>query len=154
MTTTFRLGVFKVNNFLFYLRISELNPCKMWYNTSSLLGKSQIIIWNFPNSELQETHFHVFFFLRCFIVLYLCFYILGWSRIEIIVDTCEWDSVPIKFKIHFLKSCWLCAPRRNIMSSILHVSFQRPLLLIVYKFLREHFNLTFYCSFNYCFVWF
>ena len=33
----------------------------MWQNGSSSLGKFQIIIWNFPNSELQETHFHVFY---------------------------------------------------------------------------------------------
>ena len=96
VTTNFR-DVFKVYNFFFYLRISEQNPW-MWHNRSSLLGKFQIVIWNFPNSELQETHFQIFyphtsqllwpiilnyiiliFFLDCFIVLYLCFYILGWS---------------------------------------------------------------------------
>ena len=71
-------------------------------NRSSFLGKFQITIWNFPNSELQETHFHAFyphtplllwriilnyiiliFFLGCFIVLNLPFYILGWSASKI-----------------------------------------------------------------------
>ena len=32
----------------------------MWRNTSSLSGKFQITILNFPNSELQETNFHEF----------------------------------------------------------------------------------------------
>ena len=27
----------------------------MWYNGSSAFGKFQIIIWNIPNSEIQET---------------------------------------------------------------------------------------------------
>ena len=92
----------KVYNFFFYLRISQKNPWKMWYNRSSLLGKLQITIWNFPDSELQETHFHTFylhtslllwqiilnyiiliFFIDCAIVLYLRFYILGWSASKI-----------------------------------------------------------------------
>ena len=88
----------KVYNFFFYLRISEKNPWKMWHNRSLLLGKFQITIWNFPNSDLQEIHFHAFyphtllllwqiilnyiiliFFLDCFIVWYLRFDVLGWS---------------------------------------------------------------------------
>ena len=98
--TTFR-DVFKVYNFFFYLRISEKNPWKMWHNRSSLLGTFQITIWNFLNSELQETFMHfthmrryllwwiilnyiiLIFFLDCFIVLYLRFYILGWSASKI-----------------------------------------------------------------------
>ena len=71
-------------------------------NGSSLLGKFEITSWNFINSDLQETHFHAFyqhtslslwwvilnyiiliFFLDCFIVLYLRFYILGWSASKI-----------------------------------------------------------------------
>ena len=74
----------------------------MWQNGSSPLGKFQIIMWNFPNSELQETRFHAFYqltllvlwqtifnniilisFLGYFIVLYLCFYILGYSASKI-----------------------------------------------------------------------
>ena len=70
----------------------------MWHNGSSFLGKFQVTIRSFPNSKLQETHFHVFyprtslllwqiilnniiliFFLDYFIVLYLRFDILGWS---------------------------------------------------------------------------
>ena len=100
-TTTFR-DVFIFYNFFFYLRISEQNPWKMWHNRSSLSGKFQITIWNFSNEEPQETHFHAFyqhtpllwwrivlnyiiliFFLDCFIVLYLRFYILGWSASKI-----------------------------------------------------------------------
>ena len=33
----------------------------MWQNGSSLLGKFQIIVRDFPNSELQETHFHALY---------------------------------------------------------------------------------------------
>ena len=33
----------------------------MWHNGSLLLGKFQIIIWDFPNSDLQEIHFHTFY---------------------------------------------------------------------------------------------
>ena len=92
----------KVYNFFFYLRISEKNPWKMWHNRSLLLGKFRITIWNFPNSDLQEIHFHAFyphtllllwqiilnyiiliFFLDCFIVLYPRFHILGWSASKI-----------------------------------------------------------------------
>ena len=84
----------KIYNFFFYWRISEWNPWNIWHNRSSLLWKFQITIWNFPNSELRETHFHAFYphtslllwqiilnyiILICFIVLYLRFYILGWS---------------------------------------------------------------------------
>ena len=105
--TTFR-DVFKVYNFFFYLRISEKNPWKMWHNRSLFLGKFQITIWNFPNSELQETHFHAFyphtslllwqiilnyiiliFFLDCLIVLYPRFHILGWSASNI-YGRCMW----------------------------------------------------------------
>ena len=101
VTTTFR-DVFKVYNFFFYFRIGEKNPWKMWHNRSSLLGKFQITIWNFPNSELQNTHFQAFyshaslllwrnisnyiiliFFLDCFIVLFLRFYVLGWSASKV-----------------------------------------------------------------------
>ena len=61
----------------------------MWDNRSSLFGKFHITVWNFPNDELQETHFHavypntsllawqivlndimLFISLGCFIVLY------------------------------------------------------------------------------------
>ena len=92
----------KVYKFFFYLRISEKNPWKMSHNRSLLLGKFQITIWNFPNSELQETYFHGFyphtslllwqislnyiiliFFLDCFIVLCPRFHILGWSASKI-----------------------------------------------------------------------
>ena len=95
-------------NFFFYLRISEKNPWKMWHNRSLFLGKFQITIWNFPNSELQETHFHAFyphtslllwqiilnyiiliFFLDCLIVLYPRFHILGWSASNI-YGRCMW----------------------------------------------------------------
>ena len=65
---------------------------------SSLLGKFQKTIWNFPDSELQKAQFMHFttyvainmrnyfklhyiiliFFLDCFIVSYLRFFILAW----------------------------------------------------------------------------
>ena len=145
--TTFR-DVFKVYNFFFYLRISEKNPWKMWHNRSSLLGTFLITIWNFPNSELQETHFHAFyphtslllwriilnyiiliFFLDCFIVLYLRFYVDD-QLAKFMADTCGWGSLPVKFKIRCLEFFWVCAPSRNIMSSI---------LLIVINLSRDHF---------------
>ena len=53
--------------------------------------------------------------------------------------TYEWDSLPVRFKINFLKPCWLCAPLRNVMPSILLVFVERPFLLIVYKFVLRHF---------------
>ena len=36
----------------------------MWQNRSSLLGKFHIKILDFPNSDLQVTHFHAFYLLR------------------------------------------------------------------------------------------
>ena len=101
VTTTFR-HVFKVYYFSFiWESVSKFHE-KCSTNRSSFLGKFQITIWNFPNSELQETHFHAFyphtplllwriilnyiiliFFLGCFIVLNLPFYILGWSASKI-----------------------------------------------------------------------
>ena len=95
VTTTFR-DVLRVYKFFLYLRISESNPWKFWSSRSSLLGKFKITIWNFSNSELQETYFHAFYphrslllwqiilnCLDCFIVLYLHFYILRWLESKI-----------------------------------------------------------------------
>ena len=79
-------------------------------------------------------------------------------------DTCEWGSFPVRFKIRCLKSCWVCAPPRNIMSSILllvinlsrdhfhqlYVSFFLAVLFfIVYS---EYFNVTFYYILIYSFI--
>ena len=128
----------------------------MWHNRSSLLGKFQITIWAFPNSELQETHFHAFyphtsllwwriflnyiiliFFLESCIVLYLRFSIFGWSASKIYGRYMWMDSLPVRFKIHCLESFCVCGPPRNIMSSILlvviNISSDLPLLLIVCK---------------------
>ena len=79
-------------------------------------------------------------------------------------DTCEWGSFPVRFKIRCLKSCWVRAPPRNIMSSILllvinlsrdhfhqlYVSFFLAVLFfIVY---REYFNITFNYILIYSFI--
>ena len=52
------------------------------------------------------------------------------QRAKFMADTCGWGSLPVRFKIHFLKSCWVCAPPRNIMSLI---------LLAVINLPRDHF---------------
>ena len=46
-------------------------------------------------------------------------------------DTCRWGSVPVRFNIHCLKSCFVCALPGNIMSSI---------LLILIKLSRDSFH--------------
>ena len=48
--------------------------------------------------------------------------------------TCGWGSLQVRFKINFLEPCWVCAPLRNVIPSILLIFVQRPFLLIVYKF--------------------
>ena len=63
-------------------------------------------------------------------------------------DTSGWRSLPVRFKIHFLKRCWVCAPLQNIMSSILLLCLETyfinwiiaVLFLIVY---REYLTLLF-----------
>ena len=49
--------------------------------------------------------------------------------------TCGWGSLPIRFKINFLEPCWVRAPPRNAIPSILLVFVQRTFLLNVYKFI-------------------
>ena len=67
----------------------------------------------------------------------------------------------VKFKINFLEPCWVCAPPRNVMPSILVVFVSRQFLVIAYKFAlrrvlvivyREYFSITFDCSFIYSFI--
>ena len=63
-------------------------------------------------------------------------------------DTSGWRSLPVRFKIHFLKRFWVCAPLQNIMSSILLLCLETHfinwiiavLFLIVY---REYLTLLF-----------
>ena len=43
----------------------QLLEMLLCHNSTSLLGKFQITIWNFPNSELQETHFYAFTNVHC-----------------------------------------------------------------------------------------
>ena len=146
--TTFR-DVFKVYNFFFYLRISEKNPWKMWHNRSSLLGTFQITIWNFLNSELQETHFHAFYphaslyvmmnyfklhyfnlFLRlfyCIISSFLYFRMISEQNLwQIHVDGAHSHS-GLRFVVWNLAGCGLL---RGILSSI---------LLIVINLSRDRF---------------
>ena len=48
--------------------------------------------------------------------------------------TCGWESLPVRLKINFLESYWVCAPSQNSMPSILLILVKRPFLLTVYKF--------------------
>ena len=45
----------------------------MWQNGGSLLEKFQIVIWNFPNSELQETHWKQIY--KIYTYVYICIYV-------------------------------------------------------------------------------
>ena len=45
----------------------------MWQNGGSLLEKFQIVIWNFPNSELQETHWKQTY--KIYTYVYICIYV-------------------------------------------------------------------------------
>ena len=56
------------------------------------------------------------------------------QQVKFMADICRWDSLTFRFKIHCLRSCWVCAPPQKSMSSILLISFKRPLLWIVCKF--------------------
>ena len=50
------------------------------------------------------------------------------------VITSRWDSLPVTFTIGFLKFCWMDAPPRNVISSLLLVFVWRPFLLIADEF--------------------
>ena len=146
----------------------------MWQNRNLLLGKFQITFWNFPNSDLQETHFHAFcphtsllfwwiilnyivliFCLDCFIVLYLCFYILEWP-VSKVYGTYMWMRLTHSQVKDSLSKILLsvCSTAEYYVFNFgrCHKSI---FLLIVYKvFLssvvfnciydREYFNITFY----------
>ena len=128
----------------------------MWQNRSSPFGKFQIIIWNFSSSELQETHFRAFYsftslllqrtifnnFISIFFQAILLYYIFVFifqnsKQVNFMVYICGWGSLPVRFKIRFLEPCWVCAPPRNVMTSVLLVFVQRSFLLIAYKFVLK-----------------
>ena len=149
----------------------------MWHNRSSLLGKFQITIWNFPNSELWETHFHAFyphtslllwqiilnyiiliFFLDCFIVLYLLFYILGWSLSKT-YGRYIWTGLTPSQVLDSLPEILLgvCSSAENYVINFIrcHQSFWGPSFSLVVLFLIvywECFNITFYYSFIYSLI--
>ena len=168
MTTTFR-DVFRVYKFFFYLRISESNPWKLWHSRSSLLRKFKITIWNFSNSELQETYFHAFYphtslllwqiilnCLDCFVVLYLRFYILRWLESKIYgryLSTGLTHSQVYNSLCKILLRGILCHQFCSYLSRdhfyYLYVSFFFTVLFLIAY--REYFNITFYYSFIYSF---
>ena len=47
--------------------------------------------------------------------------------------TCGWGSLPVRFKINFLKPCYVCDPPQNALTSILLEFVKKPFLLTVYK---------------------
>ena len=136
----------------------------MWHNRSSLVGKIQITIWNFPNSEHQDTHIHAFyphtsllfmtnyFELHCFNLFLRLFYciISSFLYFRMISEQNLWQ-------IHVDGAHFQSGFPRNIMSSILlvviNLSRDRFLLAVLFLIVyREYFNITFYYSFIYSFI--
>ena len=49
-------------------------------------------------------------------------------------NTCGCGSLPVRFKVHDVKPCWVSSPRWNAMPSLLPEFLKGPFLLIAYKF--------------------
>ena len=58
MTIIFRLDVFRSYSFLFDFGISKKNSWKMWESTLSENSDNNLDLFD---SELHETHFHIFY---------------------------------------------------------------------------------------------
>ena len=66
--------------------------------------------------------------------------------------TCGWDSLPVRFKVNFLELCWVCAPPRDAIPSIL-LYHQNAILSIFEDYFLLQFYLFFYSiliSFQIC----
>ena len=93
----------------------------------------------FTLSEVRDNNLRFSNYFNLLLRLFYCIISLLFmfqdnQRVKFMANTYGWDSLPVKFKIDFLKLCWVCAPSRNVRSQIFADFFLTPFLLIVYKF--------------------
>ena len=81
------------------------------------------------NFTCMYKYIHTYAYIYIYIYISYIIYI-----VKFMAYTYGWGSLPVRFKINFLGPCWVYAPLRNVMPSILLAFVWRPYLVTVYKF--------------------